>query len=280
VPRPSGSPRTLLLTPPTGDQRRAGTLRSAAAATYLRRALAEQERGEILADLGRYEVATMQFEAAENHLRAALASGATLATRADAASWLGRCATVSGGHSAAAAAGALSSLAGELWPADPERSLELGSELLIVTATVPQLGSAGKASCRAAPSHQPCQEQPSRNKPSPDHVCQSRARRRVSLGPLVPGSAYLAEPARGPVHHQYRPAGGQHHVASRQQAGPGSPHLRPGWAFQADQCGECSQRRMLSPTGPVGARPSHGIARPATAGRRADARRERPQAWD
>src|SRR5215471_16287666 len=87
----------LLLTPPTGDQRRAGTLRSAAAATYLRRALAEQERGEILADLGRSEVATMQFEAAEKHLRAALASGATLATRADAASWLGRCATVSGG---------------------------------------------------------------------------------------------------------------------------------------------------------------------------------------
>src|SRR5215471_9220419 len=88
-----------------------------AAATYLRRALAEQERGEILADLGRSEVATMQVVAAEKHLRAALASGATLATRADAASWLGRCAIVSGGRSAGSAAGALSSLAGELWPA-------------------------------------------------------------------------------------------------------------------------------------------------------------------
>jgi len=144
----------LLLAPPTGDQQRVGTLRSAAAAaahrgapraaaTYLRRALAEspaeQDRGEILADLGRYEVATMQFEAAEKHLRAALASGATLATRADAASWLGRCAIVSGGHSAGAAADALSSLAGELWPADPERSLELGSELLIVAGSVPEL---------------------------------------------------------------------------------------------------------------------------------------------
>src|SRR5215467_12861663 len=144
----------LLLTVPTGDQRRIHTLRSAAAdaahrgaplaaATRLRRALAEspaeQERGEILADLGRYEVATMQFEAAEEHLRAALASGATLATRADAASWLGRCAIVSGGRSARAAAGALSSLAGELWPADPERSLELGSELLIVAGAVPEL---------------------------------------------------------------------------------------------------------------------------------------------
>jgi DNA-binding CsgD family transcriptional regulator len=144
----------LLLTPPTGDQHRVGMLRSAAtaathrgapraAAAYLRRALAEspsgQDRGEILAELGWYEVATMQFEAAEEHLRAALASSATLATRADAASSLGRCAIVSGGRSAAAAADAVSSLAGELWPADPERSLELGSELLIVTGAVPLL---------------------------------------------------------------------------------------------------------------------------------------------
>jgi DNA-binding CsgD family transcriptional regulator len=144
----------LLLSPATGDQHRVRTLRSAAtaaahhgapraAATYLRRALAEspaeQDRGEILAELGWYEVATMQYEAAEEHLRAALASGATLATRADAAISLGRCAIVSGGRSAGAAADALSSLAGELWPADPERSLELGSELLIVAASVPQL---------------------------------------------------------------------------------------------------------------------------------------------
>jgi len=48
---------------------------------------------------------------------------------------------VSGGRSAGAAAGALSSLASELWPADPERSLELGSELLIVAATVRNGGS-------------------------------------------------------------------------------------------------------------------------------------------
>ena len=144
----------LLLTPPTGDQHRVGTLRSAAAAAahhgapraaagYLRRALAEsppeQDRGEILAALGWYEVATMQFAGAEEHLRAALASGATLATRADAACSLGRCAIVSGGRSAAAAADALSSLAGELRPADPDRSLELGAELLIVSGSVPQL---------------------------------------------------------------------------------------------------------------------------------------------
>jgi DNA-binding CsgD family transcriptional regulator len=144
----------LLLSAPTGDQGRIHTLRLAAAdaahrgaplaaATRLRRALgespAEQERGEILAELGRYEVATMQFEPAEEHLRAALASGAALATRAEAASWLGRCAIVSSGRSAGATADALSSLAGELWPADPERSLELGSELLIVAGSVPEL---------------------------------------------------------------------------------------------------------------------------------------------
>ncbi len=144
----------LLLTAPAGDQRRVDTLRSAAAdavhrgapraaVTYLRRALAEfpagQERAEILAELGRYEVATMQFEAAEEHLLAALASGATLTTRAVAASWLGRCAIVSGSRSARAAADALASLAAELRPADPERSLELGSELLGVTTVFSQL---------------------------------------------------------------------------------------------------------------------------------------------
>ena len=154
----------LLLTAPTGDQRRVGTLRSAAAdaahrgaplaaAARLRRALAEspaeQERGEILAELGWYEIATMQFGAAEEHLRAALASGATLATRADAASSLGRCAIVSGGRSARSAADALSSLAEELWPADPERSLELGSELLIVAGSVPELRPSLAARLRA-----------------------------------------------------------------------------------------------------------------------------------
>jgi len=144
----------LLLTAPTGDQHRVDTLRSAAAsaarrgapraaADCLRRALAEspvgQERAEILAELGQYEVATMQFEAAEEHLRAAVTSGAALATRAGAASTLGRCAIVSGGRSAQAAADALTSLAEELWPLDPERSLELGAELLMVTTVFSQL---------------------------------------------------------------------------------------------------------------------------------------------
>src|SRR5262249_13469632 len=96
-PRPRGgapaerAPAPLLLPPPTGDQHRVGTLRSAAtaaahrgapraAAAYLRRALAEspaqQDRGGILAELGWDEGATMQFEAGDGNPRAAPAPGA------------------------------------------------------------------------------------------------------------------------------------------------------------------------------------------------------------
>jgi DNA-binding CsgD family transcriptional regulator len=144
----------LLLTEARRDQHRVATLRAAAsaaarsgapqaAAVRLRRALAEspgeQERGEILAELGRYEVAAMQFEAAEEHLRASLTSGADLTTRADAASMLGRCVMVSGGRSAEAAVDALASLGQELRPLDRERSLEFGSDLLMLATVVPRL---------------------------------------------------------------------------------------------------------------------------------------------
>ena len=144
----------LLLTAATGDQARVEVLRSAAdvaarrgapgtAAARLRRALAEspgeQERAEILTELGRYEVATMQFEAAEEHLHSALTSGAEPMIRADAASTLGRCAIASGGRSAEAAVGALASLADQLRPLDAERALELGAELLMVGVAVPRL---------------------------------------------------------------------------------------------------------------------------------------------
>ena len=151
---PEGVTAHLLLTPPTGDQARVEVLRAAAgvaarrgapgaAVTRLRRALAEspgeQERAEILTDLGRYEVATMQFEAAEEHLHSAATSGAEPTIRADAASTLGRCAIVSGGRSAEAAVDVLASLADQLRPLDLERSLELSSELLMVALTVPRL---------------------------------------------------------------------------------------------------------------------------------------------
>ena len=144
----------LLLTGATGDQRRVEMLRSAArvaarrgapgaAAARLRRALAESpgelERAEILTELGRFEVASMQFEAAEEHLHLALTSGVEPMIRADAASTLGRCAIASGGRSAEAAIDALASLAEQLRPLEPERSLELRAELLMVATAVPRV---------------------------------------------------------------------------------------------------------------------------------------------
>ena len=136
----------LLLTVPTGDPQRVQTLRAAAisaahrgapqaAVVRLCRALLEApkppERAEILTQIGRYEVAAMEFANAEEHLREALATtGAALTTRAEAALWLGRCAVVSGGRGANAAADALTTLSQELGPLDAEHSLELSAELL------------------------------------------------------------------------------------------------------------------------------------------------------
>jgi DNA-binding CsgD family transcriptional regulator len=144
----------LLLTGANGDSRRVQTLRSAAgaaarrgaplvAAARLNRALeespAEHDRAEILADLGRYEVAAMRFEEAEDHLCAVVSSSADLATRAEAASTLTRCALASGGRSADVAFDALSSLASELAAPEAERSLELGCDLLMLATAAPQL---------------------------------------------------------------------------------------------------------------------------------------------
>ena len=144
----------LLLTAPTEDPRRVEVLKSAArvaarrgalgaAAARLRRALAEspgeRERAEILTELGTFEVGSMQFEAAEEHLASVLTSGAEPTVRAHAASMLGRCAIASGGRSAETAVDALASLADQLRPVDAERSLELGSELLMVATAVPRM---------------------------------------------------------------------------------------------------------------------------------------------
>ena len=144
----------LLLTTATGDQRRIAILRSAAmaaahraapgaAAARLRRALAEsppeQEHAEILTELGRCEVAAMEFEAAEDHLRACVNSAAELETRAEAASLLARCVIVSSSRSAEAAVGALASLAEMAWPLHHERSLELASDLVMVATVVPPM---------------------------------------------------------------------------------------------------------------------------------------------
>jgi DNA-binding CsgD family transcriptional regulator len=144
----------LLLTAPARDDRHAGILRSAAqdamrrgapdaAVVYLRRALDEpppsDQLGGMLVDLGNCELAEMQFSAAEEHLRAALATSDDSGTRARAASLLGRCAVLSGGLSAEAAASTVESMAEELGPDDRERSLDLRADLLILTASVPRL---------------------------------------------------------------------------------------------------------------------------------------------
>jgi DNA-binding CsgD family transcriptional regulator len=144
----------LLLTAPAGDGGRAAILREAAgdaerrgapqtAAVYLRRALeeppADDERGAILGALGRCELAAMQFADAEEHLRAAVTASADPVLRSAAASNLGRCAVVSGGRSAEAAAGTMQSLAEELSAGHRERALDLSCHQLILTAAVPRL---------------------------------------------------------------------------------------------------------------------------------------------
>ncbi len=101
----------------------------------------EPERAEISAELGRYEVAAMRFDAAEEHLRGVVNSGADVELRAQAASMLMNCAVVSGSRGTDAAFGALSSLSEELAPLDAERSLEMGCDLVMLATCIPQLRS-------------------------------------------------------------------------------------------------------------------------------------------
>jgi DNA-binding CsgD family transcriptional regulator len=144
----------LLLSAPERNARSTEILRAAAesaarrgvpdaAALYLRRALDEppvdEELGDILLELGRCEVASMQFEPAGEHLHRAITTSTSAATRANAASWFGRCALVSGGSNVEAAARMLESVAEQLGGDDRERSLDLGSDLLALIAATPPL---------------------------------------------------------------------------------------------------------------------------------------------
>jgi DNA-binding CsgD family transcriptional regulator len=144
----------LLLTPPARDAGRARILRAAAhsaagrgapetTAVYLRRALEEpppdDARGAVLFELGSSELAAMQFSAAEEHLQAAVTCSADAATRARAASQLGFCSLLSGGRSAEAAVRTIETVAAEIGAADRELSLDLESDLLVITASIPRL---------------------------------------------------------------------------------------------------------------------------------------------
>jgi DNA-binding CsgD family transcriptional regulator len=144
----------LLLTAPVTDHHRAELLHAAAqsaaqrglpgaAARYLRRAIDEpppsDELGTMLQELGECELATMDFEAAEGHLQRAIATSTSAVTSASAAALLGRCAIVSGGLRAEAAASVMESVAAQLGPDEREWSLDLACDLLMVTAVAPQL---------------------------------------------------------------------------------------------------------------------------------------------
>jgi DNA-binding CsgD family transcriptional regulator len=136
----------LLKSPPTGDGRWVAALRAAAASAaergaptaaiaYLRRALdeppAEGERAAVLADLGRWEVARLEYERAEEHLAEALALPGDPAVHAQAAIWLSR-GSIMQGH-AEWAASALDALSDQLDRAEGELALELEAEALTLT---------------------------------------------------------------------------------------------------------------------------------------------------
>ena len=147
----------------------------------------------------------MQLEAAEEHLRASLASGAALMTRADAASSLGRCAIVSGGRSAEAAADAMASLAQELAPLHPERSLELCSELLMLATALPPLRpgvgthlrrfrsqARGHPAFEAVAAIHSAHEQLLKGEPAAAAVEQVQAALATGLPAAAPNAAFLA----------------------------------------------------------------------------------------
>lgn len=136
----------LLQSRPTGDGRWVAVLRTAAASaakrgapaaaiSYLTRALDEpagdEERAEMLCDLGRLELARVGYELAETHLLQALDAPAGAAVHARAAAWLSRVAITSGRPEAAARA--LDALLDQLSRAEGELAVELEAETVTLT---------------------------------------------------------------------------------------------------------------------------------------------------
>jgi DNA-binding CsgD family transcriptional regulator len=136
----------ILHSRPIGDRRWVATLRAAAASAaergapaaavaYLRRALAEppgdEERAEVLCDLGRWEIVRLDHERGETHLVAALATAGDPAVHARSAIWLGRGAVISG--EAEPAARALGAILTQLDRADGGLALELEAEAVTLT---------------------------------------------------------------------------------------------------------------------------------------------------
>jgi DNA-binding CsgD family transcriptional regulator len=136
----------LLQSRPEGDGRWTATLRAAAASAaergapaaaiaYLRRALdeppGEEERPDILVDLGRWELVRADFDRAEEHLLAALNAPVNPQAHVRATVWLSRGALLSG--RAGWADRALEALSDQLGRAEDEVALELEAEAVTLT---------------------------------------------------------------------------------------------------------------------------------------------------
>jgi DNA-binding CsgD family transcriptional regulator len=136
----------LLQSRPDGDARWTATLRAAAASAaergapaaaiaYLRRALeeppSEDERPDILVELGRWELVRPDLDRAEEHLLAVLNTPGHPQAHVRATVWLSRGALLSG--RAAWAERALEALSDQLGRADDEVALELEAEAVTLT---------------------------------------------------------------------------------------------------------------------------------------------------
>jgi DNA-binding CsgD family transcriptional regulator len=136
----------LLQSRPAGDSHWVATLRAAAASAaergapaaaiaYLRRALreppGEEERAEVLCDLGRLEMVRLDFERGEEHLLAALDAPGPREAHVQAAIWLSRGALLRG--RAELAAKALEALLDQLDKAEGEDALELEAAAVTLT---------------------------------------------------------------------------------------------------------------------------------------------------
>ena len=186
----------LLRTPAAGDHERAAVLRAAAtgalargaaatAVEYLRRALAEPpapaDLPQVLAELGRWEVAAQRFAAAEEHLRAVLEATTDPGARARHA--LAGPLRRGLRRPAAVTADVLEDVAGELFATDPERSLELELGLLTVISSDPALrGRLPEQLARFA-------EHAAGTGPTSAAQGVRRARGRAAGGPAAPAAA-------------------------------------------------------------------------------------------
>ena len=278
----------LLLTPPTGDPRAGadaavgGRRRGASRRSGRRRRVpapgARRVAGRAAArrdprDLGRYEVAAMQFEAAEEHLRACLASGADLATRADAAATLGRCAVVvrralrGGGGRCAGVAGR------GAWPGRPGARARAGLRAADGRDRRPA------PACRLLPGQlQRFRDQAAGSRPSFEAVAriygaqEQLVARRLARPPQRRRPRRRSPPACRRATETTAGLSGAVHAAARRAA-------RPGGADARRRAGARPARGPRDPTGHHPRPARRDRARAGVAARRAGRGRDRAAGW-